>query len=64
MFERSITSRQPFARRSENKKIVAIVGAGPAGLTAAYLLSTRESQFKPVVFEALDQVGGMARTWP
>jgi protoporphyrinogen oxidase len=62
MFERSITSRQPFARRSENKKTVAIVGAGPAGLTAGYLLSTRESQFEPVVFEVLDQVGGIART--
>jgi protoporphyrinogen oxidase len=44
------------------KKIAAIIGGGPAGLTAAYMLSTPESQFKPVVFEASDLVGGIART--
>ncbi len=44
------------------KKTVGIIGGGPAGLTAAYMLSAPESQFKPVVFEALDLVGGIART--
>jgi len=44
------------------KKIAAIIGGGPAGLTAAYILSTPESTFKPVVFEASDLVGGIART--
>jgi protoporphyrinogen oxidase len=43
-------------------KLAAIIGGGPAGLTAAYMLSTPGSQFKPVVFEASDSVGGIART--
>src|SRR5213595_2730203 len=37
-----------------------VLGAGPAGLTAGYLLAKRD---KPVVvLEASDQVGGLART--
>jgi protoporphyrinogen oxidase len=40
---------------------VAIIGAGPAGLTAAYELS--EAGVKVEVFEASGQVGGMARTF-
>ncbi len=44
------------------KKTVAIIGGGPAGLTAAYTLSTPGSEFKPVVFEASDMIGGIART--
>jgi protoporphyrinogen oxidase len=43
-------------------KTVGIIGGGPAGLTAAYALSTPGSQFKPVVFEASDAIGGIART--
>jgi protoporphyrinogen oxidase len=39
---------------------VVIVGAGPAGLTAAYLLA--KSGVKPVVLEADDIVGGISRT--
>ncbi|HET8814174.1 MAG TPA: NAD(P)/FAD-dependent oxidoreductase [Solirubrobacterales bacterium] len=39
---------------------VAVLGAGPAGLTAAYQLVQRGLQV--VVFEADDQVGGLART--
>ncbi|MFZ0041421.1 MAG: NAD(P)-binding protein, partial [Solirubrobacteraceae bacterium] len=39
---------------------VVVLGAGPAGLTAGYLLS---KQGKPViVLESTDQVGGIART--
>src|SRR5437763_7571870 len=39
---------------------VVVLGAGPAGLTAGYLLT---KQAKPViVLEATDQVGGIART--
>jgi protoporphyrinogen oxidase len=39
---------------------VAVLGGGPAGLTAGYLLAR---QGKPViVFEAEDQVGGLAKT--
>jgi NADH-quinone oxidoreductase subunit F len=38
---------------------VAIIGAGPAGLTAAYFLALMGREVK--VFEALDVVGGMLR---
>jgi len=40
-------------------KKVAIVGAGPAGLTAAWFLGRRGH--KPVVFEAKERSGGMLR---
>ncbi len=39
---------------------IAIIGAGPAGLTAAYLLA--KAGFQPVVYEAQQQVGGLSRT--
>jgi len=39
---------------------VVIIGAGPAGLTAAYELT--KHQFHPLVLEAADKVGGLART--
>jgi protoporphyrinogen oxidase len=42
-------------------KIVLIAGAGPAGLTAALEL-LRRSDLKPVIFEPLDDVGGISRT--
>jgi protoporphyrinogen oxidase len=38
-----------------------IIGAGPAGLTAAYELLTRTG-IKPIVLEKSDQLGGIART--
>src|SRR3954447_8819354 len=47
-------------RRSRPEKPVAVLGGGPAGLTAGYLLA---KQGRPViVFEAEDQVGGIAKT--
>jgi protoporphyrinogen oxidase len=39
-----------------------IIGAGPAGLTAALEVLRRSSDWRPVVIEALTQVGGLART--
>ena len=39
---------------------VVIAGAGPGGLTAAYLLTKRGE--RPVVLESDDQVGGISRT--
>jgi protoporphyrinogen oxidase len=38
-----------------------IIGAGPAGLTAAYELLTR-TDVKPIVLERSDQMGGISRT--
>jgi len=39
---------------------IAVIGAGPAGLTAAHILAQRDAD--ALVFEAEDQVGGLART--
>ena len=38
-----------------------IIGAGPAGLTAAYELLTR-SNIKPIVLESSTYMGGISRT--
>lgn len=38
-----------------------IIGAGPAGLTAAYEL-LEHTDIKPIVFEMSDQVGGISKT--
>ena len=43
------------------KKTAIIIGAGPAGLTAAYELLTKTSII-PVIIEAESQVGGLSRT--
>src|SRR5512146_1290396 len=39
---------------------VVIIGAGPAGLTAAYELVKRN--IRPIVLEKADRVGGLSRT--
>lgn len=44
-----------------NKKIALIIGAGPAGLTAAYKL-LQESDIHPIIIEKEDFVGGISRT--
>jgi len=44
-----------------NKKIAIIIGAGPAGLTAAYEL-LQKSDITPIVFESSDDLGGLAKT--
>ncbi len=43
------------------QKIAVIIGAGPAGLTAAYELLHR-TDIKPIIFEMSDVVGGICRT--
>ena len=43
-------------------KRVVVIGGGPAGLTAAYELQRRGSDLTPIVFEAGNIVGGIART--
>ncbi len=47
----------------EKMKKVVIVGAGPAGLTAAYtLLKDGNDEFDVTVLEAERQVGGISKT--
>ena len=49
----------PMVKKRE--KIAVIIGAGPAGLTAAYELLQR-TDIKPILLEADDCVGGLSRT--
>ena len=44
------------------EKIAIIIGAGPAGLTAAYELLTKSEDIKPIILEAENFVGGISRT--
>jgi protoporphyrinogen oxidase len=46
---------------SERQETAIIIGAGPAGLTAAYELLTR-TNIKPMILEAAMEVGGISRT--
>ena len=48
------------ARRASRTQPTLIIGAGPAGLTAGYLLA--KQGLPVIVFEAEDQVGGIAKT--
>lgn len=43
-------------------KTAIVIGAGPAGLTAAYELLTRGSGWRVLVFEESGEIGGIART--
>src|SRR5580700_5315995 len=43
------------------QKTAVIVGAGPAGLTAALEL-LRRTDIKPIILEASDEIGGISRT--
>ena len=43
-------------------KRVVIIGAGPAGLTAAYEILTRSDEYEVVVFEESGAFGGISRT--
>ena len=46
---------------AEAKKRAVIIGAGPAGLTAA-LEFLRKTNIEPIVLEALHEIGGISRT--
>lgn len=43
------------------QKTAIIIGAGPAGLTAAYELQ-KKTTIKPIVFEASNDIGGISKT--
>lgn len=43
-------------------KNVIIIGAGPAGLTAAYTLLKESKDFHPIILEASEFIGGISRT--
>lgn len=43
------------------QKIAIIIGAGPAGLTAAYELLDR-TDIKPIILEATEDIGGISKT--
>ena len=43
------------------KKKIIIIGAGPAGLTAAYEL-LKEKDYDPIILEESDFIGGISRT--
>ena len=42
-------------------KTAIIIGAGPAGLTAAYKL-LKETDIKPIILEESEYIGGISRT--
>ncbi len=44
------------------KKTALIIGAGPAGLTAAYELLSRGEDIHPIIFEKSSYMGGISRT--
>lgn len=48
------------AKPSKSKTAI-IIGAGPAGLTAAYEL-LKNTDIKPVIFEASNDIGGISKT--
>ena len=43
------------------KKVV-IIGAGPAGLTAAYMLLKKSRDYQVIIIEEQNQVGGISKT--
>jgi len=44
------------------KKHIVIIGAGPAGLTAAYEILSKSDDYKVTIFEEEKQVGGISKT--
>lgn len=52
----------PPPPRATHKKTVAIIGAGPAGITAAYQLS-KSADVLVDLYEASDSVGGLSKTF-
>ncbi|MBU2524950.1 NAD(P)/FAD-dependent oxidoreductase [Patescibacteria group bacterium] len=61
-----VTKRKHLRKKTTatKPKIAIIIGAGPAGLTAAYelLKNTKKNKIKPIIFEATNQIGGISQT--
>jgi len=53
-----MSSREPEPATTD----LAIIGGGPAGLTAAYEYQNGADATAPIVFEASEHLGGIART--
>ncbi|MFP4475427.1 MAG: FAD-dependent oxidoreductase [Desulfatibacillaceae bacterium] len=58
-YEMNTGRRLPVSKAPDTGKKVAIVGGGPAGLTAAFFL--RRLGHSPTIFEAMPKLGGMLR---
>lgn len=50
-----------MSQDTQKQKTAIIIGAGPAGLTAAFELCER-TDIQPIVFEATDMIGGISQT--
>jgi NADPH-dependent glutamate synthase beta subunit-like oxidoreductase len=57
--EQAKKSSKKTPKLKKNAKKIAIVGSGPAGLTAAFFL--RKRGYAPTIFEKTDKLGGMLR---
>lgn len=44
------------------KEKIIIIGAGPAGLTAAYKLLENKEKYEVVILEETNEIGGISRT--
>jgi monoamine oxidase len=53
--------RKIMVEKQGNKKTAIIIGAGPAGLTAAYELLDK-TDIKPVIYEKSNDIGGISKT--
>jgi protoporphyrinogen oxidase len=56
-----MNKQQSDESKEMKQKVALIIGAGPAGLTAAYELLLK-TDIKPVVFEATGDIGGISKT--
>jgi len=56
-----LTPKHVSVELKMNQKIALIIGAGPAGLTAAYELLDK-TDIKPIIFEMSSDIGGISKT--
>ena len=53
---------ESVTQSEKQSKTIIVVGAGPAGLTTAHEVLAKSREFRVIVLEALDAVGGISRT--